>query len=158
MDTSSIGRLGARAFASAKAAPSQGQLLSELLIAMAAAVPATGTKKFSAKEIGEVLKLAGDDLKRFMPLVVEASLTSAGAVTLVLRDEFRFRPTPEARDLVIRIAFRGVIAPGKLTIDEGLAAVVGFVKTNIKRIEEAAEEGVRGVRVVAGLGTEFYPI
>jgi hypothetical protein len=161
MDRSQIRRLVASrpvAALNLKAQPSQGQLLQELLTAMAAAVPTSGTKKFSATEIGGVLKLAPEDLARFVPLVVDASITSTGIVSLVLREEFRYRPTPESRDLLLRLTFRGTISSGKLEVVEGLAAIIGFLKTNIQRIEEATEENKRGVRVVAGLGSEFYPI
>ena len=155
----SLVRSGSVSALSLTAGPSQGFLLRELLTAMAAAVPASGTKKFSASEIGEVLKLSPQDLERFIPLVVSASITSTGMVSLTLRDEFRYQPTPESRDLLLRVTFRGTISRGKLEVAEGLAAIIGaFVKTNIQRIEEATEKNVPGVRVVAGLGTEFYPV
>ena len=122
-------------------------------------VSALNLKAPPPTEIGEVLKLSPEDLARFVPLVVASSITSTGIVSLSLREEFRYRPTPDSRDLLLRVTFRGTISPGKLEVEEGLAAIVGmFVKTNIHRIEEATEENVRGVRVVAGLGTEFYPV
>jgi hypothetical protein len=132
------------------------------LAALVAAIPESGSRKASAKEIGEALQLSPEDLARFMPLVVGASITNTidgGTVSLQMSDEFRFRPVPEARELIIKMVLKGTVSPGKLEVDEGLAVVVNaFVKTNIKVIEDAVENNVAGVRVIAGLGTEFFPL
>ena len=162
MDSSQIGRILASrpgAALSLQALPSQGQLLSELLAALNKARPATGTRKASPQEIGEALKLTGDDLARFIPLVREATIGSDGKMSLLLREEFRFKPHPESDDLIISMALNATISPGKLEVADGLQAVVTFfVTTRVKVIEEATEEGKRGVRVVAKLGSRFYPI
>lgn len=144
-----------------KAIPTQGAMLHQTLVNLAKAMPATGKRDATAEEIAAGLQLSPEDTKRFIPLVISASISSAaegGNLTLVLSEEFRHRPHPEGREMIFKQVFRGTISAGKLEVSEGLAAVVGFVNTNIKKIEDANEGGKAGVRVVAGLGTEFFPI
>jgi hypothetical protein len=132
----------------------------DTLIAFNAAIPDKGTKPLTAKEIGEALQLNPDDLKRFIPLVVEASISSVGDAYLRLKEEFEFKPTPDAKPLLIKLVFKGGVTPGKLEVEEGLQAIVSFLalKANISVIEDATENGVAGVRVTANLGKQFFPL
>ncbi len=158
METSRIGRPGVQAVASAKAAPSQGQLLSELIADVAKHVPASGTKNVTAAEIGQALKLQPADLERFEPLVTQATVSSNGALILVLRDEFRFKPDPDARELILSRSVRAMASPEKLAIEEGLGAKAGWLTARISAIEVTVQENVRGVLVSTNLRNEFYPI
>lgn len=138
--------------------PSQGQLLHELLESLNKAKPASGKRDASPQEIGEALKLKGDDLTRFMPLVTKATISSDGKMTLALREDFQFKPHPEADDLIIKMQFGGTVTPGKLVVTEGLEAAVTFINVRIKLIEDAVENNVPGVRIEASLATRFFPI
>ena len=161
MESSRIGPSGLRTasdVAPRQGIPSQGQLLTELLDSLNKARPERGERQATAQEIGEALKLTGEDLQRFIPLVNAAKISSDGKMSLVLREDFRFKPHPEADDLVIKMQFAATISPGKLQVTEGLEAVVAIVNVRIKVIEDAVEGSVRGVRIVATLGSRFFPI
>ena len=158
MESSRIGRPGVQAFTSPGVAPSQGQLLAELIADIAQHVPASGIKNATPKEIGEALKLQPTDLARFQPLVTKATVSSTGALTLVLREEFRFKPDPDASELILSQSLRATVSPGKLLVEEGLGAKVGWLTARISSIEVTTEEGTRGVRIATNLGDKFYPI
>lgn len=158
MESSRIGRPGVQAFTSPRVAPSQGQLLAELIADIAKHVPASGTKNATATEIGEALKLQPADLKRFEPLVTTSTVSSTGALTLALREEFRFKPDPDASELILSQSVRATVSPGKLLVEEGLGAKVGWLTARISSIEVVTEESVRGVRISTNLGDKFYPI
>ena len=157
METSGIVRLGVR-FASPQVALSQGKLLADLIADIAKHIPASGTKQATAAELSDALKLQGDDAKHFASLFKAATVGADGALTLSLGETFRFKPNPDARELIISQTLRGTIAPEKLLIAEGLGAKIGFVTARINAIEVVTQENVRGVRVSANLGSEFYPI
>ncbi len=161
MDSSRITRLSVGpttpAMAFTKAEPSQGQLLSELLESLNKAKPATGSRKATPQEIGEALKLKGEDLQRFIPLVDEAEIASDGAMKLRLRAEFQFKPHPEADDLLIKRSLQATVSPGKLEVAEGLQAVLALMNTNIKVIENATEEQCARCACGGAAGVEVLP-